>query len=163
GRSRIPLAVQEIAALLPELLESYSQAREALATNRSTLWQYAIDDMEQQLDDLVRPGFLSRTPFEWLQQYPRYFRAVAYRLERLRSGALPRDRSFSEQLATYIELYRNMVEEHRELRIADPELAHFRWMLEEFRVSLFAQPLGTYLPVSAKRLDKQFAKVRKEG
>jgi len=163
GRSRIPLAVQEIAALLPELLESYSQAREALATNRSTLWQYAIDDMEQQLDELVRPGFLSRTPFEWLQQYPRYFRAVAYRLERLRSGALPRDRSFSEQLATYIELYRNMVEEHRELRIADPELAHFRWMLEEFRVSLFAQPLGTYLPVSAKRLDKQFAKVRKEG
>ena len=44
--------------------------------------------------------------------------------------------------------------------IFDPELEHFRWMLEEFRVSLYAQKLGTAVPVSAKRLDAQWAKVR---
>jgi ATP-dependent helicase HrpA len=50
--------------------------------------------------------------------------------------------------------------QHQSLAIVDPELLHFRWMLKEYRVSLFAQKLGTAIPVSPKRLDEQWAKLK---
>jgi ATP-dependent helicase HrpA len=57
--------------------------------------------------------------------------------------------------------YHDRIAEHRSRNIIDPELVTYRWMLEEYRVSLFAQKLGTAVPVSVKRLDRQWKKVAK--
>jgi ATP-dependent helicase HrpA len=161
GRARIPVAVQELARLLPAILESHRVARRQWDRHRSPTWQHASEDVAGQLTALVTPGFLTRIPFEWLQQYPRYFQGIGYRYDRLASGGLERDRMATRQLAPYRDLHDEVVAEHRELRISDPELTVFRWMLEEFRISLFAQPLGTHVPVSPKRLDKQIGKIRR--
>jgi ATP-dependent helicase HrpA len=123
--------------------------------------QHATDDVARQLEALVHPGYLTATPLRWLQHFPRYLKGISYRYERLTSGALDRDRQGAEQLEAYLALYDEVAAEHHELEILDPELTVFRWMLEEYRISLFAQPLGTQMPVSPQRLDKQFARIRR--
>lgn len=160
GRQRIGLAVQDVTNLVERLLAAYHEARLAAETAHGLHVQYAQADMEHQIDALVAPGFLVNTPWSWLLQYPRYFKGVVYRIDRLRSGAQTRDAQGMEQLAGRWAQYAQRAGEHAELGICDPQLIAYRFLLEEFRVSLFAEPLGTALPVSAKRLDQQWAKVR---
>jgi hypothetical protein len=121
-------------------------------------WQYAIDDIRQQITRLMDTESFSKTPWECLRQYPRYFRAICSRLENL-TGGVPRDLQNFEEFQTQWKRYEERAEQHRALGIVDPELIHFRWMLEEYRVSLFAQKLGTAIPVSPKRLDQQWGKL----
>jgi ATP-dependent helicase HrpA len=109
--------------------------------------------------ELLKPDFLTVTPWNWLQQYPRYLRAVAERLERLKSGSLARDQEATRELQAHWDACAQRAEQHRQREQIDPELVHFRWMLEEYRVSLFAQKLGTAVPVSAVRLERQWVKV----
>jgi ATP-dependent helicase HrpA len=161
ARGRIGLAVQDVAKLLGPLLEAYHQARLALEQQRASRWQYALDDMHEQLDHLTPPGFLVATPWPWLQHCPRYLRAIPFRLEAIRGGSLERDREHCEEIRRRWQAYVQRGEENRQLGLDDPELAKYRWMLEEYRVSLFAQRLGTSVPVSAKRLDQQWSKVGK--
>jgi ATP-dependent helicase HrpA len=161
GRARIPAVVQELAQLIPSILQGHQSAREHWEEHQSPTWQHATQDIDAQLTALVQPGFLTETPYEWLQHYPRYFRGILYRFERLRSGALERDRMATQQLTPYRSSHEEVVAEHFDLQIADPELMVYRWMLEEFRISLFAQPLGTHVPVSIKRLDKQLGRIRR--
>jgi ATP-dependent helicase HrpA len=82
------------------------------------------------------------------------------RLESLAAGSLPRDQKNYEEFQPHWQAYLNRRDEHAALGVFDAELDLFRWMLEEFRVSLYAQKLGTSVPVSGKRLDAQWAKIR---
>ncbi len=160
GRQRIGLAVQEIAALVVPLCQGFEQARQALQAAQKAPWQYAVADITAQLARLVFPGFWVQTPWPWLQQFPRYFRAMAVRLERIAAGGLARDRRlWEEEIVPRQEACDQGLEQQRMMDTEDPELALYRWMLEEYRVSLFAQRLGTAVPVSGPRLDKQWAKV----
>jgi len=160
GRERIALAVQEVLELAGPLWESHHQARLALEeAAAATRFQHALTDVGEQLDWLTGPDFLAATPWEWLRHYPRYFRAVPIRLDALRGGGLARDRRNTEEIRRRWAAYLDRAREHHERGIDDPALAHYRWMLEEYRVSLFAQRLGTSLAVSAKRLDEQWGKV----
>jgi len=143
------------------MLEAYHQARLALEQYRGPRWEYAIDDIGQQIERLTPPGFLVATPWAWLQHYPRYFRAIPIRLDALRSS-LARDRQHCEEIARCWQAYARRAQENEQLGLEDPELIKYRWMLEEYRVSLFAQRLGTSLPVSAKRLEQQWGKVRNQ-
>ena len=100
-----------------------------------------------------------RTPWPWLQQFPRYARAIVMRLQKLTGGAGQRDQ---QHLAAVVPRWQRGIErmkQHRDRHLYDPELETYRWMTEEFRVSLFAQELGTAVPVSEKRLDQQWARV----
>jgi ATP-dependent helicase HrpA len=103
--------------------------------------------------------FLTATPWNWLRQYPRYLRAIRIRLETL-AGSAARDRQCHEQFSPW---WRLLVEQSRQRQFQgflDPELIQMRWMLEEYRVSLFAQRLGTSMPVSSKRLEALWAKAQ---
>jgi len=100
------------------------------------------------------------TPWHWLCQYPRYFRAVILRLDRVAGGNRDRDLSHTEELRVRWEAYVQRRHEHARGGIFDPQLAQYRWMLEEYRVSLFAQKLVTAVPVSAARLDRLWAAIR---
>jgi len=159
GRKRITLAVQDVARLADALLEAYHRAQVALEEATSPRWQHAVEDVRTQTEHLTPEGFLTRTPWAWLQHYPRYFQAIEIRFEKLSGGGAVRDRQHYDQIAPLWRAYIERATEHHERGICDPELDHFRWMLEELRVSLFAQQLGTSLSVSAKRLEKQWSKV----
>ena len=120
----------------------------------------ASPDIRQQIKNLTGDHFLSTTPWTWLEHYPRYFQAITLRLEKLTSTPVDQERQMREVLAEWWKVYADLQEKHAQLAIVDPELDQLRWMIEEYRVSLFAQQLGTSLTVSAKRLEKQLKKVR---
>ena len=155
---RIVLAVQEVTNLIAPLLETYHQAKLAIEQNKP---HPAALEAEEHLACLVPIGFLSTTDWNYLQEYPRYFRAVPMRFEKLRSGGEAADLRGTEELHRYWQKYLERRKLHELAGITDPELEVFRWMIEEYRVSLFAQRLGTSMKVSPQRLDKQFEKVRR--
>ncbi|MCY1329315.1 RNA helicase HrpA [compost metagenome] len=117
-----------------------------------------LNDVKGQMANLIYPGFVRDTPLEWLKEYPRYLKAVEQRLDKV-AGQVQRDRVWSGEMAGYWEQYKARLAKHSQEGKRDPNLALYRWMLEEYRVSLFAQQLGTKLPVSDKRLSKQWSQV----
>lgn len=159
GRERIGVTVQDVVPLVTLILESYAAVRRGLQPTTNPRWLHATSDIESQLAELFRPGFLTATPWPSLQSYPRYLRAVQTRLEKLASGNGVRDRELFDQLEGRWRAYRDLAAQYAREGIYDAALAQYRWLLEEFRVSLFAQQLGTLMPVSAKRLDRLWARI----
>ncbi|HVA48887.1 MAG TPA: ATP-dependent RNA helicase HrpA [Pirellulales bacterium] len=159
GRERTGVAVQDVVPLVALILESHSAVRRSLQQATNTQWLYAVTDIESQLGELFRPGFLTSTAWQSLQSYPRYLRAVQIRLERLASGGMARDRQLFEELEGRWLAYLDLAAQYAREGIYDAALAQYRWLIEEFRVSLFAQQLGTLTTVSTKRLDQLWAKL----
>jgi ATP-dependent helicase HrpA len=153
ARERLTVAVQDVLPLVTILCHAYQRVRTALERPAAPVWQYAADDMAAQLAELTATGFLTTTPWQWLQAYPRYLRAIELRLEKLARGETLPDWSLNEQIASRWQRYLELARSKREQGLFDPALEHYRWLLEEFRVSLFAQSLGTAVPVSQQRLD----------
>ena len=124
-------------------------------------WTYAIADINQQLNRLFNAGFIADVPWHWLQQYPRYLEGISRRLEKLQ-GHYQRDR----KLAPALDKLTNQLMEHwkdnSDAAWRSKELLHYRWLLEEYRVSLFAQQLGTVEPVSEKRLQEHWKRVQQD-
>jgi ATP-dependent helicase HrpA len=116
-------------------------------------------DIREQLENLVYKGFLSATPWEQLQQIPRYLKGILRRIEKY-PGAVDRDTRSSTAVRELWQNYKARVEKHRKAGISDPKLAEFRWMIEELRISLFAQELKTPYPVSVKRLQKVWTEIK---
>jgi ATP-dependent helicase HrpA len=96
--------------------------------------------------------FLSILPWQWLKHYPRYLAAISYRLDKLR-GAAGRDHENQETVSRLWDRWLDALEESQRTPTMQTS-SEFRWMIEELRVSLFAQPLGTCRKVSAKRCEK---------
>jgi ATP-dependent helicase HrpA len=111
------------------------------------------------MQNLVYPGFLVETPSEWLACFGRYFEAAGIRFEKMRRE-MGREREFLHTIEPLWARYAVKQEQQQRQGVRDPELVIYRWMLEEFRVSFFAQQLGTAMPVSVKRLDRQWEKTR---
>jgi ATP-dependent helicase HrpA len=109
----------------------------------------SYDDLREQFDALLTPGFLRELPASRLAHYPRYLKAMRLRGERLRQDPA-KDQQRMLQVLPYWRAYL----QHRAAGIEPAELAELRWLIEEWRVSLFAQELKTAEPVSAKRLAK---------
>ncbi|QGJ70668.1 ATP-dependent RNA helicase HrpA [Planctomycetales bacterium 10988] len=161
GYQNLGLATQEILKLVRPLFTEYHQARLAFEEAQSVdRFKEVTADIQEQLQALTAGNFLLETPWRWLQQYSRYFEAIAKRVEKLKHGGLARDQKQLAMWKKEAKRYRERAERHAERQIFDPELVQFRWMLEEYRVSLFAQELGTFITVSEPRLEKQFRKIR---
>jgi ATP-dependent helicase HrpA len=112
----------------------------------------SYDDLREQLDALLTPGFLRELPPARLAHYPRYLKAMRLRAERLRQDPA-KDQQRMLQVMPYWRAYL----QHRAAGADAAGLAELRWLIEEWRVSLFAQELKTAEPVSAKRLAKALA------
>nr|WP_225314468.1 ATP-dependent RNA helicase HrpA [Marinobacter halotolerans] len=119
----------------------------------------SMADLKFQMQNLVYPGFLVETPSEWLACFGRYFEAAGIRFEKMRRE-MGREREFLHTFEPLWARYATKREQQNRQGVRDPELVLYRWMLEEFRVSFFAQQLGTAMPVSVKRLDRQWEKTR---
>jgi ATP-dependent helicase HrpA len=103
---------------------------------------------------LVYPGFI-RDAGEWLDEYPRYTEAALIRLEKA-ARERGRDQMMMQDVQALEARFDARRESERRGRVEDPELVTFGWWLQELRVSLFAQQLGTRMPVSVKRLEKRW-------
>ena len=112
----------------------------------------AVSDINRQIDGLFRDGFLLDVPTEWLQHYPRYLKAILYRLEKL-PGQPEKDRQSVQQLAKLEDRLYPCFSKWDDLAsdVREEVWRHY-FMLQEYRVSLFAQQLGTRMPVSEKRI-----------
>ena len=115
-----------------------------------------LNDVKDQMARLVYAGFLDDLSLDELRQYPRYLKAVLKRLDRL-AGDANKDRGLRLQIQSLWDDYKALLKKQGD----SVELREFRWMLEEFRVSLFAQDLGTAFPVSEKRLAKKFVEIKR--
>jgi ATP-dependent helicase HrpA len=104
-------------------------------------------------------NFLIATPWKWLEHFPRYLQAILTRLEKMAAGSLEKDMENTRELTELYDQFEHRQTEVRQQGIIDGELDYYGWMLQEYRVSLFAQKLGTSETVSAKRLEKQWKKV----
>ena len=157
---RISIATQSIAKWLPKFSSAAHEADLAIGkipAARGT----TKHDVKTQIAALAEEGFLRSTPWMWLKEYPRYLEGISRRIEKLTTVTPEKDREFSDELDFHWSKYLETKDQQKAVGIVDPELAQFRWMIEEYRVSLFAQQLGTAIKVSSKRLEKQFDKVRR--
>ena len=151
AKPRLGLLAQEICRLIGLVLTDWQAVQKKLVAFKSQA--AAHRDIEQQLGRLVGKRFILETPFERLQHFPRYLKAIALRLDKLRSDPA-RD---ARLLAEYQPLWTGY--ERRAILLAkqgvtNEAVEQFRWQLEELRVQLFAQELRTPAPVSVKRLQK---------
>jgi ATP-dependent helicase HrpA len=150
---RIAEAAQQVAPWLEAFADGFFAARRERESLSSERFASASSDIQQQIDWLLPERFMSVTPWNWLKHYPRYFSAVAYRIDKIRSGSAGRDSDAVETVHSLWARWLDSLADHER----DPVIqatSEFRWMIEELRVSLFAQPLGTALKVSPKRCEK---------
>ena len=156
AKLRIPPAVQEVIELIGPLITAYTDARRAIDGCKLPFAQTAIVDCRDQLVRLTETGFLITTPWDWLQQCSRYFQAITLRIKKLTSAGQARDQRAAIDVAPRWRKLTERLDAARQTGRYDPELLTCRWMLEELRVSLFAQELRTAIPISPQRWDKQF-------
>lgn len=125
------------------------QASKSLSLERAM----ACSDIQSHLNGLMAKGFMLKCSWQQLGYYERYFKAMNYRLDKL-SGNLPRDRALMLEYDSIAEAFFKKTKDMD--LVLEPEYHEFFWLLQEWRVGLFAQPLGTAEPVSQKRLRQRW-------
>lgn len=153
AKTRLGLIVQEVGRLVLQILTEWQNAQKKLNGIKVHVNQYK--DISEQIAQLTQKGFIERTAYAQLSHYPRYFKAIIMRCDKLKSG-IERD---SQLMRDMLPLQLNWQREYNAQRAqgehsVDVRLMEFRWLLEELRVGLFAQELRTPMPVSVKRLYK---------
>ncbi len=155
-RGGIGLPAQEISRSVQASLERLGRIQSALAKATAP----AAADIRAQLAWLAPAGFLLVAPWERLKEFPRYLQAIEQRLEKLALDAR-RDAKLAAEIAPIEARYRERVKAER--GALPPGDDDFRWLLEELRVSLFAQQLKTRVPVSARRLEDAWVERQKSA
>ncbi|MCG8432939.1 MAG: DUF3418 domain-containing protein, partial [Gammaproteobacteria bacterium] len=151
ARRQLPSIANSCAAAINDILNKYQAVQRVLRGSHPAAWLAPLADIRGQLQALIYKGFVRATPYDRLPHLPRYLQAITKRLERLENKPAGDDTPRRE-----IERFSNRLYDKysNDDIAASKALTEYRWMLEEYRVSLFAQELKTAVPVSAKRLDK---------
>lgn len=146
----------DLADQLYKALVLLVEVRKILKSNRNALMlAFTLSDIKQQLDQLFGKGVLVHMPVDTLRHYQRYLKAILLRLEKAPQN-VQRDKLAMAEWSAVAEQWQALCEQAGEYRaLLTPQLSDMRWLLEEFRISLFAQTIKTLTPVSAKRLRKQ--------
>jgi ATP-dependent helicase HrpA len=154
GRTRLNLIAQEVARAVGAVLAEYAAASRKLKDARAP--REVADDIGAQLQRLVGKRFVVETPYAQLQHLPRYLKAITLRLDKMKAEPA-RDASRMAEARIAESRWLKRVAELKGRR--DARLDEYRWLMEELRVSLFAQELRTPQPVSSKRLDKAWSQL----
>lgn len=149
GRGRLTLIASEVARLAAGILTEFAVAQRKIKDSKNAA--EAATDAAQQLQRLVPKRFLTATPYGQLQHFARYLKAITLRLEKWRADPV-RDAARLAELRPQEQRYWRLVAERK--GAVDARMQELRWLLEELRVSFFAQELRTPQPVSVKRLEK---------
>ena len=154
GRGRLTLIANEVARLASGVLSEFALAQRKIKDTKNA--PDATADCTQQLQRLLPKNFLTTTPWPHLQHAARYLKAISLRLEKYRADPA-RDALRLAELKPLEQKYWRLVAERKGQ--TDARMLEFRWLLEELRVSFFAQELRTPQPVSVKRLEKAWAQL----
>ncbi|MFM6991139.1 MAG: DUF3418 domain-containing protein, partial [Rhodoferax sp.] len=154
GRGRLTLIANEVARLAGVILIEFAAAARKIKDTKNA--PDACADAQQQLQRLIGKSFLLATPWDRLQHLARYCKAITLRLDKYRADPA-RDAVRMAELRPLEQRYWRLVAERK--GAVDERMTEFRWLLEELRVSFFAQELRTPQPVSVKRLDKAWAQL----
>ncbi|MFA7351424.1 MAG: ATP-dependent RNA helicase HrpA [Methylotenera sp.] len=155
---------------LPAVTEAIARQAQAIATEYQLLTQKQSQmaatvnrlkrDLEQQVNFLVYKGCFSQTPWEQLQHIPRYLKALRLRIEKQPANP-DRDGKNAASVGLMWQKWQDKINALNSAHLDTPQsLQDFRWLIEELRVSLFAQELKTPFPISIKRLEKIWADMR---
>ncbi|MBI1887740.1 MAG: ATP-dependent RNA helicase HrpA [Nitrosomonadales bacterium] len=155
AKNRLLLIAQEIARLVGNVLAEYQAVQKNLPQLKAH--PQAAQDIRAQLEWLLHKRFIADTSYERLQHLPRYLRAINLRIEKLR-GNPARDAQCMVQMQPLSQAWQKMRQAQQGK--PNPRADEFAWMLQELRVSLFAQELKTPVIVSVKRLEKMLAAMR---
>ncbi|MDU7588797.1 MAG: DUF3418 domain-containing protein, partial [Acidovorax sp.] len=154
GRGRLTLIANEVARMAAAILIEYAATQRKIKDTKNA--PEATADASQQLQRLMPKQFIAAAPWAQLQHYARYLKAIATRLDKYRADPA-RDAAKLKELQPLEQRYWRMVAERKGQ--VDARMQEYRWMLEELRVSFFAQELRTPYPVSGKRLDKVWSQL----
>ncbi|HKM37372.1 MAG TPA: ATP-dependent RNA helicase HrpA [Thiopseudomonas sp.] len=157
-RGEFVAVAEHLAKTVLLILQRWHEIKKRLKGRIDLSMAVALNDIKAQLASLLYAGFIRDTPAQWLQEYPRYLKAVEQRLDKLPSQ-VQQDRVWTVELSALQDKLKKRQNKHSQEGKYDEALTVYRWMLEEYRVSLFAQQLGTKIPVSDKRLSKQWSAV----
>lgn len=160
GKSEIVAIAQEYEQMLLESLNKLVEIKKSVKSSKNALLlALCFGDIQHQLDQIFTPGFMFDQPWTWLKHLPRYLDAAKLRIEKApqRSNA---DRSSMLLVQDLWKLHQSKLDqEGHAAYFSNRNWMDFRWMLEELRVSLFAQTLKTSVPVSEKRLKKLWSEL----
>jgi len=154
GRGRLTLIANEVARLASTILLEHATAARKIKDTKNA--PDAVADCAQQISRLVPKRFLQAAPWPRLQHLARYLKAITQRLDKYRADPA-RDAARLTELRPLEQRYWRLVAERK--GAVDERMQEFRWLLEELRVSFFAQELRTPQPVSVKRLEKAWAQM----
>ena len=154
GRGRLTLIANEVARLAGAILADHAAAARKIKDTR--IQPETTADAAQQLQKLMPKRFLAATPWARLQHLPRYLKAIVLRLDKLRADPA-RDLARLAEVRPQEQRFWRLVAERK--GAMDERMEDFRWLLEELRVSFFAQELRTPQPVSVKRLEKVWSQL----
>jgi ATP-dependent helicase HrpA len=154
GRGRLTLIANEVARLAGTILLEFGAATRKIKDTKNA--PDATADCTAQLQRLMPKNFMAATPWPQLQHYARYLKAITQRLDKYRADPA-RDAQRLTELKPQEQRYWRLVAERKGAQ--DARMLEFRWLLEELRVSFFAQELRTPQPVSIKRLDKAWGQL----
>lgn len=155
GRGRLTLIANEVARMSATILAEYAAAARKIKDTKNA--PEATKDASEQLQKLMPKNFIAVAPWAQLGHYARYLKAITSRLDKYRADPA-RDAAKLKELLPLEQRYWRLVAERKGQ--VDARMQEYRWMLEELRVSFFAQELRTPYPVSAKRLDKVWAQLQ---
>jgi ATP-dependent helicase HrpA len=152
ARARLPAVREAAVKHAQEIAATWHELQSALSKG-AAIFPRQVAELRAQRDALVYRGALLATPWAQLQHLPRYLRGLRYRLGKLREWG-ERDARHGAAVAALWQRYADRLAANRKAGIEEPALDEFRWLIEELRVSLFAQELKTPIPVSLKRLER---------
>jgi ATP-dependent helicase HrpA len=153
GRADLAARTADVVALVARALGEAHQVESSLAGTPSPPVRAAFADLRAQLSGLVYPGFVGDTGARRLPDLVRYLRGMSRRLEKM-PESLGRDAERMAVIQQVTEDYQQTLADLPPARRGDPDVREVRWMIEELRVSLFAQTLGTSGPVSERRIER---------
>jgi ATP-dependent helicase HrpA len=162
GKPRLALIAQEISKHALAALQAYADLQKKLSQAKAASASAHVD-IQNQIQGLIFAKFVSETPYGQLVHFPRYLKAIAMRIDKLRANP-SRDSQCQKDWESVARPWQKLVQAgHGSAAYAaneDQALADFRWQLEELRVALYAQELKTPSPMSLKRLEKILASLR---
>jgi len=162
GKSRLALIAQEVSRHALNALQAHADLQKKMASAKAASTA-AHADMQTQMQGLIFPKFVADIPYGQLVHLPRYLKAIAMRIDKLRSNP-SRDAQCQKDWESVARPWQKLLQGSKGsasyAMTEDQTLQDFRWQLEELRVALYAQELKTPSPMSLKRLEKVLASLR---
>ena len=162
GKPRLALIAQEISRHALNALQAYADLQKKMASAKAAS-PAAYADMQTQIQALIFPKFVAEIPYGQLVHLPRYLKAIAMRIDKLRSNP-SRDAQCQKDWESVARPWQKLLQGSKGsasyAMTEDQSLQDFRWQLEELRVALYAQELKTPTPMSLKRLEKVLTSLR---